>query len=181
VEYAAFGGGLRRRREAFLFELGNPRHVLVLGDGDGRFLQVVCALYPQAHVDAVDSSSRMIELARRRVGDRVTFHCLDAREFSGGEYDLAAAHFFFDCFETEELSKMLERVRTRTWLVSEFRKTRWSGPILRALYFFFRLTTGLRVTSLPDHRAILAGLGFRPERNETSLAGLLASELWVHD
>jgi len=172
---------LRRRREAYLFELGNPQRVLVLGDGDGRFLQVFCALYPEARVDAVDSSARMIELARRRAGDRAAFHCLDARELPGGDYDLAVAHFFFDCFETGELSKMLERVHTRAWLVSEFRKTRWSWPVLRGLYFFFRLTTGLRVTSLPDYHATFARLGFRLEKEQTSLAGLLASELWIHD
>ena len=35
-----------------MFELGNPQKVLVLGDGDGRFLQVFSALYPQAQIDA---------------------------------------------------------------------------------------------------------------------------------
>lgn len=178
LEYAAFGGALRRRREAFLFELGNPQKVLVLGDGDGRFLQVFCALYPEAQVDAVDISERMIELARRRVGDRVTFHCMDARELSGGEYDLAVAHFFFDCFEPEELTALLAKVRAKNWLVSEFRNTRWSWPALRGLYLFFRVTTGLRVNSLPDHRGMLSGLGYRMQKEESAFGGLLASELW---
>src|SRR5579864_5277091 len=102
LEYCAFGGALRRRREAFLFELGNPQKVLVLGDGDGRFLQVFEALYPQARIDAVDVSAKMIELAKTRA-ERVAFHACDAREFVfGEEYDLAVAHFFFDCFEEAE-------------------------------------------------------------------------------
>lgn len=181
LEYAAFGGALRRRREAFLFKLGNPQRVLVLGDGDGRFLQLFTALYPEAQVDAVDCSPRMIELARARTSSaRVTFHCADAREFMGGEYDLAVAHFFFDCFETQELAQILELIRTRSWLISEFREARWSWPLLRGLYFFFRLTTGLRVTALPDHRPTLNRLGFRLEKEQTSLATLLVSELWVH-
>jgi SAM-dependent methyltransferase len=180
LEYAAFGGALRRRREAFLFELGNPQKVLVLGDGDGRFLQLFTALYPEAQVDAVDVSARMIDLAKARVAsDRVTFHCLDAREFAGGEYDLAVAHFFFDCFETVELQALLSRIRANTWLVSEFRNTRWSWPVLRGLYFFFRLTTGLRVKSLPEHRRVLSGLGCRIEKEQSALGGLLASELWM--
>lgn len=179
LEYAAFGGALRRRREAFLFELGNPQKVLVLGDGDGRFLQVFTALYPEAQVDAVDSSARMIELASARVPS-ATFHLADAREFVfEHEYDLAVAHFFFDCFEEEELAAMLARVRTKGWLVSEFRNTRWSGPIMRGLYFFFRLTTGLRVRSLPDHRERLHALGLTLEKKEQALQGLVVSELWV--
>jgi tRNA (cmo5U34)-methyltransferase len=179
LEYAAFGGALRSRREAFLFELGNPQKVLVLGDGDGRFLQVFTALYPEAQVDAVDSSERMIELASARVSS-ATFHLADAREFVfEQEYELAVAHFFFDCFEERELAAMLARVRTKGWLVSEFRNTRWSWPVLRGLYFFFRLTTGLRVTSLPDHRAALERLGFRVEREEVTQGGLLVSEMWT--
>jgi hypothetical protein len=130
-------------------------------------------------VDAVDSSQRMLELARGRVGDRVTFHCLDAREFVEGDYDLAVAHFFLDCFGTDELSRMLGHIHTRSWLISEFQKTRWAGPILRGMYLFFRLTTGLRVTALPDYRTALEKRGFRLEKEQKSLAGLLASELWI--
>ena len=179
LEYAAFGGALRRRREAFLFELGDPKKVLVLGDGDGRFLQLFAALYPQSQVDAVDSSARMIELARARVPS-ATFYLDDAREFAfDNEYDLAVAHFFFDCFEPEELKAILSRIRANTWLVSEFRNTRWSWPLLRGLYFFFRLTTGLRVTSLPDHRWILEGAGYKLEKEQVTLGGLLVSEKWA--
>jgi len=179
LEYAAFGGALRRRREAFLFELGNPQNVLVLGDGDGRFLQLFTALYPQASIDAVDVSEQMIELARARA-PRATFHLADAREFVfEKEYDLAAAHFFFDCFETSELSPMLARIKTRTWLISEFRNTPWSWPLLRGLYFFFRLTTGLRAKSLPKHRSVLEGLGYRMEHEQRALGGLIVSEMWA--
>jgi SAM-dependent methyltransferase len=179
LEYAAFGSTLRRRREAFLFELGNPRKVLVLGDGDGRFLQVFTALYPRAQVDAVEVSAKMLALARARV-QGVAFHLADAREFYfDGEYDLAVAHFFLDCFDEAELRALLGSVRTKTWLLSEFRNTRWSWPVLRALYFFFRLTTGLRTKRLADHRAMLEQLGYRVEKEQTALAGLLASELWI--
>jgi SAM-dependent methyltransferase len=178
LEYAAFGGALRRRREAFLFELGNPQKVLVLGDGDGRFLELFTALYPQARVDAVDVSERMIELARARA-PHAKFHLADAREFNfQEEYDLAIAHFFFDCFEPEELQALLSRIRAKTWLVSEFRTTSWSWPIIRSLYFFFRVTTGLQVTSLPDHRTVLLVLGYRIAKEQPALKGLVVSELW---
>ncbi len=172
---------MRRRREAFLFELGDPKRVLVLGDGDGRFLQVFAALYPRARIDAVDVSAKMVELAKARVPS-AAFHVADAREFAFEvEYDLALAHFFFDCFDEQELAVLLGRIRTKQWLVSEFRSTGWSWPVLRGLYFFFRLTTGLRVRSLPDHRRALAALGYRLEKEQVAVAGLLVSELWGRD
>lgn len=178
LEYAAFGGALRRRREAFLFELGNPARVLVLGDGDGRFLQLFTALYPQARVDAIDSSQRMIELARIRA-PQATFYLSDAREFDfKEEYDLAVAHFFFDCFETAELRMLLARIRAKRWLVSEFQSKPWCWPVVRGLYLFFRIATGLRVTKPPAHRAQLSSLGYRLAAEQPALGGLLVSELW---
>jgi SAM-dependent methyltransferase len=178
LEYAAFGSALRKRREAFLFELGDPQKVLVLGDGDGRFLQLFTALYPNARVDAVDVSARMIELAKARVPS-ATFHLADAREFAFEQsYDLAVAHFFFDCFETAELHALLSRIRANTWLVSEFRNTRWSWSIIRVLYFFFRLTSGLTVRALPEHRSVLTQLGYKIEKEQSALGGLVISELW---
>lgn len=180
MEYAAFGGALRKSREAFLFELGNPRRALVLGDGDGRFLQLFVALYPETCVDAVDVSAKMIELAGRRLGGRVQFHCADAREFNfEGPYDLAVAHFFFDCFDEEELASLIKRIPTKSWLVSEFRYTRWSRPIIRGLYLFFRVSTGLRVISIADYRAILETSGFKLEKEQKGLGGMVASESWV--
>jgi SAM-dependent methyltransferase len=178
MEYAAFGGALRHRREAFLLQLGNPRRVLVLGDGDGRFLQAFAALYPQAQIDAVDVSAGMIALARTRAG-RVSFHIADARVFPFAEYDLAVAHFFFDCFEDDELRRMLARIRTKSWLVSEFRNARWSWPILRGLYLLFRIATGLRTKKLPNHRTALESLGYRMDKEQLAWGGLLVSEMWV--
>jgi ubiquinone/menaquinone biosynthesis C-methylase UbiE len=152
----------------------------MLGDGDGRFLQVFQALYPQAQIEAVDVSAKMIELAKARA-ERVAFHLCDSREFGfEGEYDLAVAHFFFDCFEEAEIEAMLARINTKSWVISEFRNTKWSWPVLRGLYFFFRLTTGLRVRSLPNHRKILEKLGYRMEKEQTALRGLLASEMWTN-
>jgi SAM-dependent methyltransferase len=179
LEYAAFGGALRRRREGFLLELGNPRTVLVLGDGDGRFLQAFCALYPKARVDAIDVSAGMIELAKARVAsERVTFHLADAREFPRGEYDVVAAHFFFDCFEERELQALTSRFAAKQFLISEFRRTWWSGPLLAGLYLFFHIATGLETRRLTDHRPMLEHCGYRLDREENALGGLLASELW---
>jgi SAM-dependent methyltransferase len=152
----------------------------VLGDGDGRFLQLFTALYPEARVDAVDISARMVQLARARVAsDRVNFYVADARRFPSGEYDLVVAHFFFDCFDEAELPLLIAGFASKAFLVSEFRRTRWSGPVLAGLYLFFRIATGLKTRRLPDHRPMLERCGFRLDREETALGGLLAAELWV--
>jgi ubiquinone/menaquinone biosynthesis C-methylase UbiE len=187
VEYAMFGSALQRRRVAFLPEVAGARRVLVLGDGDGRFLEKLVKQNPRAGFDYVDLSGRMLDLARGRAGTaRVTYHQADALEIALPErgYDLVVTHFFLDCFAESGAARLVERVahaacpRTR-WLVSEFRRTRWSPPVLAGLYLFFRITTGLKTRRLIDHHPLLAQQGFQMLRAESAWLGLLASELWV--
>jgi ubiquinone/menaquinone biosynthesis C-methylase UbiE len=187
IEYAAFGRALQRRRVALLPEVADARRVLVLGDGDGRFLEKLVNQNPRACVDYVDLSGRMLELARKRVGtELVTYHQADALEIALPErgYDLIGTHFFLDCFDEAGAAALLERLTRAAcpnarWLVSEFRRTWWSSPLLASLYCFFRITTGLKTRRLIDHHPLLARLGFRMVQSESAWCGLLASELWA--
>ena len=67
IEYATFGNTLQQRRTAFLRDVADARRVLVLGDGDGRFLEKLVRQNPRAHIDYVELSGRMLELARGQI------------------------------------------------------------------------------------------------------------------
>jgi SAM-dependent methyltransferase len=183
-EYAGFGRGLERRRQAFLSDVSDARRVLALGDGDGRALASLLAAAPRACIDYIDVSAGMLELARARAGtEHVVYRKEDARTapLPEAEYDLIVTHFFLDCFDEADLEPLIARLaRAATpqsrWLISEFRG---NGRLVRALYFFFRLTTGLRTRRLVDHHPLLRRHGFRLVRREDRWRGLLASELWV--
>lgn len=186
LEYAGFGRALERRRQAFLGDVADARRVLALGDGDGRALAELLTAAPYACVDYIDVSARMLALARLRAGsERVAYRNEDAQvaALPIAEYDLIVAHFFLDCFDETELEPLIARLsetaapRSR-WLISEFRGNSW---LIRALYLFFRIATGLRTRRLVDHHPILKRYGFRLVRHEDSWRGLLASELWVGD
>lgn len=201
LEFASFGRALQRRREAFLAEIAAARRVLLLGDGDGRFLAALLRRNPRATVDSVDGSARMLALARRRVESlarqpQVCFHPADAltwRPPAGTKYDLIVTHFFLDCFAAEELARLIPAVAEMAapgarWLISEFRQppgnglAAWRARLwIVGLYAAFRWTTGLQVRDLPDYASLLAAQGFRLERQSLSEWGLLTSELWRID
>ena len=184
LEYAAFGRALERRRSAFLGQISDARRVLVLGDGDGRALVALLAAAPHARVDAIDVSRGMLDLAQAHAAStRVTFQHADARTvpLPPGEYDLLVTHFFLDCFNAAEMEHLVVRVAQAArpqarWLVSEFRQP---GLLVAALYFFFRIATGLATRKLVDHHPFLERHGFRLERTQPALRGFLASELWT--
>jgi SAM-dependent methyltransferase len=182
-EYAGFGRALERRREAFVSEVSDARRILALGDGDGRALAALLAAAPHACVDYIDLSARMLELARTRNGtEHVNYRCEDASTapLPTADYDLIVTHFFLDCFDETDMEPLIARLAHAAtpkarWLVSEFRGNGW---LVRALYFCFRFTTGLRTRRLADHHPILKRHGFGVVRHEDAWRGLLASELW---
>lgn len=197
VEHLCFGSALEQRRTAFLADVRGSRRAVSCGEGDGRFLGSLVAANLGVQATAVDASRRMIELARKRIermgeaySSRTQYQCTQVDQFEPAEtYDLIATHFFLDCFSTEQAANVIDRIASwaaprAKWLVSEFAQPAdpvarlWTGAVIRSLYGAFRLTTGLRVTHLPDYRSPLARAGFILRKQERALGGLLVSELW---
>jgi SAM-dependent methyltransferase len=100
LEYAAFGLALEQARFDFIARAAGARRVLILGEGDGRFLARLLGCNQYASVAVVESSARMIQVARERVPpaelSRVEFHHVDAvsQALPPGPFDLAVTHFF---------------------------------------------------------------------------------------
>jgi SAM-dependent methyltransferase len=202
LEYASFGPALQRRRNAFLPQVAGARRVLLLGDGDGRFLGEFLRRNPHATADSVDGSARMLALAQARatrllgaaaVERRVRFHHADLNAWqpvAGTTYDLIVTHFFLDCFDDDALARLLPVLGATAapgaqWLVSEFRQPAGHGfaawrarAWIGCLYVAFGWATGLEIRRLPDYRRLLSQQDFVLEREAIAEGGLLVSELW---
>lgn len=202
AEYLSLGPLLTRTREHFLPKLGDRRRAFVLGDGDGRFLARLLHENPQLSALAVDTSAAMLSLLRQRCeqathsqlteGNTARLRTAQADALTilaPADTDLIVTHFFLDCFTQEDVTalarRLFEGARPGTlWLLSDFRIPRrailrpLAAIYIRALYFAFRVLTGLRTTRLPDTEHALAAAGFtRIERYELCF-GLLYTELW---
>ncbi len=183
---------------AFLGETRTAERAIVCGGGDGRFLARLLGANPRVQVDFVELSPRMIELAERRVASmgeafrqRVKFHAGDVCEFRPRPegYDLIVTHFFLDCFSETELESVVGSLANwgahdARWMISDFREADgpvgrvWTRGVITGLYAAFRLTTGLRVSRLPNYTAALARAGYVARWEERQLGGLLHSSLW---
>jgi len=198
VEWLSFGRALSRRRECFLAhpQVATAERVLVLGDGDGRFTAALLARNPAAQVTAVDVSAPMLAHLERRVRAKVPnaqldLRCADIRcwPVPHESYDLVVSHFFFDCFTTEDIASVIERVTPTLapdaiWLVSDFAIpshpfwTPVAKLLLRVLYVTIGSLTGLEHTRLPDYQTALRSAHFELCQIETALGGTLRSEIW---
>ena len=196
AEYMALGPLLQQTRIHFLPQVAHTRRAVVLGDGDGRFLARLLVQNPELHAVALDSSAAMLALLRSRCerASSTAPYRLRTLQHSVLEHicsrdtDLIVSHFFLDCFTQPEVDAIAHHfghtARPGTlWLLSDFRIPEgvlqpFAKVYVRALYFAFRILTGLRVTHLPNHGAALNAVGFGCIARHEKLGGLLYTELW---
>jgi len=197
AEYASLGPLLQRARTYFLPELRECGRAMVLGDGDGRFLAKLMAQNPAMQAVAVDTSAAMLERLRRNcvrttanAEERLTLVQASALEtMPAAETDLVVSHFFLDCLTQADVDALTKSYAARLgpgtlWVVSDFALPRaaWLRPLaavyIRALYFAFRVLTGLRVTQLPDAQAALMQAGFARVERKEFIGGLIYTEIW---
>lgn len=193
MEWLSAGGKLQRCRTAFLDAIDPPSKVLIYGEGNGRFLAELCRRFPQAQVTVVDASAGMIAQARRRLAGsaKVEFVHTDALTWKppAGEFDLLVTCFFLDCFQEDELRRLVPDIAAAArpqaqWLVADFQiaasglaRLR-SRVIVAVLYAFFRRAAGLSAHALVDPEPLLRAAGFSRSQRVEHDHGLLFSDLW---
>jgi len=200
LETIAFGQSLQRARVRWLETIPRPHRVLILGEGNGRFLCELLRVHPKIDIDCIDASERMLTLARTRTcqrdpesWSRVQFIHADIRNWSPlHSYDLIVTHFFFDCFPRDQVKAIVHKVaRAATpgavWLLADFTvppagilARAHAKFCLRIMYLFFRNATGITANQLVDPSPYLEEHNFVPISRQSSRAAMLKSELWQH-
>ncbi len=199
LERGLFGRSLERTRGAFLDQIEAPRRVLLLGEGDGRFLAAFLDRHDVKRIDVVEGSARMIELARERVtracgasrAGVVRWQHDDVRSAPIADgYDLVVSNFLLDCLDEAEIDALVGRVTRSvtspaTWLVADFRVPRSGGvATLRArawitfLYAFFGVAARQSVRRLVDPAPSLRAHGWSLADTKRYRAGLLEATCW---
>lgn len=197
MECVLAGNKLQRCRTAFLESVTNARKVLIVGEGNGRFLLECRRKLPRAKIICVDASSRMLDAARQRLTrqngncEQVEFVHADALTWTPPEagFDLFVTHFFLDCFRSEQLEMLVAKFARAAsdganWLVADFQ----SAPvglsrlrtqaILWLMYRFFRVVTCLPAATLVSPDSFLERNGFALRQRRVSEWGLLHSDWW---
>jgi ubiquinone/menaquinone biosynthesis C-methylase UbiE len=194
LERLAFGGALMRARLRHLAALDGAERVLVIGEGDGRFVAALCRRNRRCRPTVIERSGAMIALAQARLeGDtaRVRFVQGDVRDLDvGGErFDAVVTHFVLDLFGPGTLDALIPRLASTltpqgVWLLADFALPergpgRWRAHAwLILLYALFRLRTDQEATRLHDPGASLTAAGLTPDRVVELQMGLLRTAVW---
>lgn len=195
MENLVAGGILMRARMAHLDAIPDGSRLLLAGEGHGRFLSALVRQRPSLAITCADMSGAMLErsreMLRRSRADRhaVEFIECDLRAFRlhRDTYDVIVTHFFLDCFEGEELRRVVENLADAAkadarWLLADFQIPDRGVLRLRAravvwlMYRFFRCATHLSARQLEPPGGLLEALGFQVLEKECWNAGLIYSE-----
>ena len=197
LEYLSFGRDLERARFSLLPHLKDCRRILVLGEGDGRCLEQLVSVTPEAEIDCLDLSPKMLALAQGRLGNSaVSIHFRQAdiltTNLPSRHYDAVITCFFLDCFDPEQVHHIVTRVTASLqpgalWLWADFAlpakgPARWRAKLwIAGLYAFFHWQTGLKIRSLPPSELLLKNAGFQPKTYFDFQVGLLRCVLFRSD
>jgi len=197
MELVSAGEKLQRCRTAFLSRVPAAKNILILGEGNGRFLFECRRQFPRAAITVVDASARMIELARKRLArcgvktDRIDFIRADALTWRppARAFDLIVTHFFLDCFRPDQLELLIPKLALAAapnahWLLADFQAAAagWrrgrSRVILWLMYRFFIALTRLPARTLTAPDFFLEQQGFELREREIYDWELLRSDCW---
>ncbi len=197
MESVLAGDKLQYCRTAFLRRLPSATNILILGEGNGRFLRECRRQFPDAKITVVDSSARMLEQARRRLTKlevkcgQINFVHANALTWTPPvrAFDLIVTHFFLDCFRPEQLQSLIAVLADSAapganWLLADFQAAAhgWrrlrSRAILWVMYRFFTIVTRLPAGSLTPPDPFLEQQGFKLRERVVHDWELLHSDWW---
>jgi tRNA (cmo5U34)-methyltransferase len=150
------GSGIRKSQLHFLNHLTTKNKLLILGGGTGWILPFILETNPTLQIDYIDTSPKMIELARGRVKDSsVRFIVGTEENIPDIEYDCVITNFYLDLFDDTKLQSVILCIKNSlgsggTWIATDFvNEKMWHVGVLTIMYRFFQLTTGLKTLNLP--------------------------------
>ncbi len=197
MEWILAGNKLQRCRVRFLDRIQSAERILILGEGNGRFLLQCRRVNPEASITCIDASARMLAAARKRLQkngvpvESIDFIAADALIWKPTKtYDAIVTHFFLDCFRPDQLEEIIATLSSAAtpdadWLVADFQAPQegWQRQrarlILWSMYAFFRFATRLPARRLTAPDDFLKRNGFRLQERFAVEWGLLHSDWWT--
>ena len=194
LERAAFGNALNEARLAYLASIAASQRVLLVGEGNGRFLAALLREKAGGHVTVVDSSGQMLATLRERIQPiqrraELTLVCADFRAWQPDQegFDMIVTHFFLDLFRPETQRRLLTKLTALArpgaqWIDVDYAPhalTLRTRCIDWLQYRFDRLFSGVEADRHYDPASVIGDAGWRVQEEEKHCRGGVSARLLV--
>jgi ubiquinone/menaquinone biosynthesis C-methylase UbiE len=165
LEQLVFGSTLNQARRSFARQISAGKDILLIGEGNGRFLFEMMKQTSSASFTVVDSSARMLAAAARRIvpvtpNRRIEWIYADFLKWATppAPYDRVVTHFFLDLFGPDRICQMVEKISRLTtedalWVNVDFTpecRCLHQKMLMWAQYRFFQGSAGIEASRLFD-------------------------------
>lgn len=163
-----YGKSIQRAQTEFIYTIPVRATILILGGGTGWILDSLTHGNQGHKIYFIEASSEMIGRAQRRSidGDVIFIHGTEAAIPQGLKFDVVMTNFYFDLFTNAGVQHRIQHIAKfcnddARWLVTDFVNTRWwHSLLLKSMYAFFKLTSGIEADHLPDWEPALHAAGY---------------------
>ena len=157
-----FGRTIAKAQICLLRFIPAGSRVLIAGGGTGWILEEITKLQSDGlEIDYVEASAKMMQLSQRRnyKSNVVNFIQSPIENYNTEkQYDVIITPFLFDNFKAHKLEIVFEKLHAQLktdglWLYADFVYDQeispmWQKLLLRIMYLFFRITTGVETSEL---------------------------------
>jgi tRNA (cmo5U34)-methyltransferase len=190
LEQIVFGSKLSRARRVFISRVTEGSRILLIGEGNGRYLCEVVKQTSSASITVVDSSARMLAAASHRVatlGGRSRIELIQADilewQSSAGRYDRIVTHFVLDLFPPDRIRRLVEKISQLAmedclWINVDFTSENQSSSqkfLMWAQYRFFRIFAGIEASRLFDSRLLIRNASWEVLETRLLYSGLISA------
>lgn len=173
-----YGNQLLKIQSELIKKLPLEEKICILGGGNGDILPLIYEHAPQLEIEYIDTSSRMIALAKQKIHplQRVQFYHLDAFQINLKSKHIYAG-FFLDQFNENVIQSLIQKFESKNnqiWYVADFQLTkdtewRFFRKIqLTLTILFFRLTTQHSLSYLPKIKAVFKKLNYSAQSENSN-------------
>lgn len=166
-----FGRNIEQAQVCMLKYVPTGSGILIVGGGTGWILEKLSEQSPHGlQIDYVEVSAKMIMLSKKRNYrvNSVNFINMPIEEFiSDKQYDVIITPFILDNFSADKIGPVFAKLDERLkhnglWLYADFvydkaKSPLWQKFLLKVMYFFFRITSGIETQELISMDIYFAG------------------------
>jgi tRNA (cmo5U34)-methyltransferase len=187
LAFLVFGLTIRKAQCALLNHLPKDGAILIIGGGSGWIANEV-AKRSGAKITYVEASSKMISLARTttRLNPQIEFmHGTTAEIPSGLKFDAVITNFYLDLFNDKTLARETMKINScltnrPLWFVTDFidEGKWWQRLLLFTMYKFFRITTDIEATHLPEWEQSMSSIGRKKREWRSFYSGFIKTAVF---
>jgi tRNA (cmo5U34)-methyltransferase len=182
-----FGKSMRESQFFYLDRIPSGAKVLILGGGTGWLAKRLLQINLTCNIVYQEASGEMISQSRMRMSEsdlkRIRF--VHSSEIVSGEtFDVVITNFFLDLFQPSDLNDVVSQIKSSIdqnglWIITEFvdQGKWWQFFLLKIMYMFFRIASGIQATSLPPWENTVHQNGMIPMESKGFYNGFIRSEV----